>query len=110
MILNMLDINDILKQFNDITIKNSNKIKNSLDLKRTLLKSIDTIYQEQRKHENISKEDIAKSKLFDIEFQKLAEKTKQILEKRKNIETLNFFQKKESIDLKVMGLIHSIII
>ena len=94
MILNMLDINDILKQFNDITIKNSNKIKNSLDLKRTLLKSIDTIYQEQRKHENISKEDIAKSKLFDIEFQKLAEKTKQILEKRKNIETLSFFQKK----------------
>jgi len=97
MILNMLDINDILKQFNDITIKNSNKIKNSLDLKRTLLKSIDTIYQEQRKHENISKEDIAKSKLFDIEFQKqkLAEKTKQILEKRKNIETLNFFQKRK---------------
>jgi len=95
----MLDIKDILNKFNDITIKNSNQIKNSLDLKRALLKSIDTIYQQQKKCENCSKEDISKSKLFDIEFekqkkQKIAEKTKQILEKRKNIETINFCSKK----------------
>lgn len=95
----MLDIKDILNKFNDITIKNSNQIKNSLDLKRALLKSIDTIYQQQKKCENCSKEDISKSKLFDIEFekqkkQKIAEKTKQILEKRKNIETINFSSKK----------------
>jgi|DEB0MinimDraft_4_1074332.scaffolds.fasta_scaffold24939_4 predicted secreted protein len=95
----MLDINNILKQFHDITIKNSNQIKNSLDLKRTLLKSIDTIYQQQRKCENCSKEEVSKSKLFYIEFQKqkkqkLANSTKQILEKRKNIETVNLSSKK----------------
>ena len=71
-----------------------NKIKNSLDLKRTLLKSIDTIYQEQRKHENISKEDIAKSKLFDIEFQK-QKKQNRSLKNERILRHLIFFKKRK---------------
>ena len=64
--------------------------------KNKKFKSIDTIYQQQRKCENCSKEEVSKSKLFDIEFQKqkLANSTKQILKKQKNIETVNLSSKK----------------
>lgn len=76
----MLDINNILKQFHDFTIKNSNQLILFINNKENAK------IVPKKKYQN----------LFDIEFQKqkLANSTKQILKKQKNIETVNLSSKK----------------